>query len=91
MVQKPLYVEPDDPAVITMMEAYRKNTGDTESHPMTVGGGTYAKMFANTLAFGPLFPDDENTMHQADEKLSVESLMKMAHIYADTVFGLCCE
>ena len=91
MVQKPLYVEPDDPAVITMMEAYRKHTGDTESQPATVGGGTYAKMFANTLAFGPMFPGEENTMHQADEKLSVESLVKMAHIYADTVFGLCCK
>ena len=90
MVQKPLYVEPDDPDVIAMMDAYRKNTGDTKSQPMTIGGGTYAKMVGNIIAFGAQFPGEENTMHQADEKLSVESLMKMAHIYADTVFSLCC-
>ena len=38
-----------------MMEAYRKNTGDHESEPLTVGGGTYAKMVDNILAFGALF------------------------------------
>ena len=91
MVQEPMYVEPDDPRVITMMDAYRKNTGDTESEPLTIPGGTYAKMVGNILAFGPQFPGEENTMHQADEKVSVESLMKMARIYADTIFALCCE
>ena len=91
MVHVPLYVEPEDPAVIAMMEAYRKETGDTESQPMTIGGGSYAKLFENTLAFGGLFPGEENTMHQADEMISVESLMKMARIYADTIWTLCCK
>ena len=91
MVQKPIYVEPDDPKVVAMMEAYRKHTGDTGSQPFTTGGGTYAKMVGNILAFGALFPGEENTMHQADEKLSIESLMKMAHIYADAIYSLCCE
>ena len=91
MVQEPLYVEPDDPEVVAMLEAYRRNTGDTESQPMTIGGGTYAKMVGNIIAFGAQFPGEENTMHQADEKLSVESLMKMAHIYADAIWSLCCK
>ena len=90
-VFEPIYVEPDDPQVITMLEAYRKNTGDNESEPLTTGGGTYAKLIGNIICFGALFPGEENTMHQADEKLSVESFMKMAHIYADAIFVLCCE
>lgn len=90
-VMKPVYAEPDDPVVLAMMEAYRNNTGDRESQPITIAGGTYAKMMENILAFGAQFPGEENTMHQADEKLSVESLMKMAHIYADALFAICCK
>jgi succinyl-diaminopimelate desuccinylase len=58
---------------------------------MTIGGGTYAKMFNNTLAFGAAFPEDENTMHQADEKFSIESFMKMTRVYARAIKSLCCE
>ena len=90
-VFEPMYAEPDDPGVIAMLEAYRKNTGDLESKPLTTGGGTYAKLIGNIICFGALFPGEENTMHQADEKISVESLMKMAHIYADAIFELCCK
>ena len=90
-VHEPIYVEPDDPSVTVMMEAYRKATGDLESKPFTIGGGTYAKAAGNIIAFGGLFPYEESTMHQADERISIESFMKMAHIYADVIFGLCCS
>ena len=90
VVHEPVYVEPDDPVVVTMMEAYRNATGDFESKPYTTGGGTYAKAVGNIIAFGALFPYEESTMHKADERLSIESFMKMAHIYADVIFGICC-
>jgi len=48
-------------------------------------------MFNNILAFGAAFPEDENTMHQADEKFSVDSFMKMARVYARAIESLCCE
>ena len=91
MVQKPLYMDLDDPMVVKLMQAYIDETGDEEAQPMTIGGGTYAKMFNNILAFGAAFPEDENTMHQADEKFSKESFMKMARVYARAIDSLCCE
>ena len=91
MVQYPLYMDMDHPMVVKLMQAYIDETGDTEAQPMTIGGGTYAKMFNNILAYGAAFPEDENTMHQADEKFSVASFMKMARVYARAVESLCCE
>jgi succinyl-diaminopimelate desuccinylase len=77
--------------VVKMMEAYREETGDASAEPIVIGGGTYAKAFNNILAFGAEFPDDEATMHQANEKLSIESFMKMARIYARAIESLCCQ
>jgi len=91
MVQEPLYKDLDDPMVIEYMKAYTDETGDSDAEPMTIGGGTYAKMFNNILAFGAAFPEDENTMHQADEKFSINSFMKMARVYARAVESVCCE
>ena len=40
-------MDADTPMVKTMMEVYRENTGDTESKPMVIGGGTYSRAFKN--------------------------------------------
>ena len=74
-----------------LMQAYTDETGDSEAKPMTIGGGTYAKMFDNILAYGAAFPHDPNTMHQADEKFSIDSFMKMARVYARAIESLCCK
>ena len=91
MVQEPLYKDLNDPMVVAYMNAYIDETGYSDAQPMTIGGGTYAKMFNNILAYGAAFPEDENTMHQADEKFSVESFMKMTRVYARAIESLCCE
>ena len=90
-VQKPIHCHRADPICQTYMKAYRDETGDMETDAMIIGGGTYAKMFNNILAFGAAFPDDENTMHQADEKFSIDSFMKMARIYARAIKAFCFE
>jgi succinyl-diaminopimelate desuccinylase len=88
---EPLYKSLDDPMVVGMLDAYIAETGDTETEPVVAAGGTYAKMFENILAFGAQFPGDDNTMHQANEKLSIDSLMKMTRIYARALDSLCFE
>jgi succinyl-diaminopimelate desuccinylase len=90
-VQAPIYMDLDTPMVSKMLKAYVDETGDTESKPIVQGGGSYAKMVNNILAFGALLPDEENTMHQADERFRIDSFMKMARIYARTLLSLCCE
>ena len=90
-VAHPIYMDLDDPMVVKMMDAYHEETGDVDAKPMVIGGGTYAKMFNNILAYGAEFPDEEAIMHQANEKLSIESFMKMARIYARAIYYLCCQ
>ena len=89
--QKPIYMDLEKPMVDKMLKAYRQETGDEETPAIVQAGGTYAKMVDNILCFGGVFPGEEDTMHQADEKLSIESLMKMARIYARALYSLCCE
>ena len=86
---EPIYMPLDDPMVEHLMAAYRDETGDTESQAIVIGGGTYAKALNKTLAFGGLFPGEEDTMHQVDERLSLESFYKMARIYAKAIYLIC--
>ena len=72
----------------TLMEVYQQNTGDYESKPLVIGGGTYARAAKNIVAFGGMFPGDPDLMHQKDERLSIEKLMKMTKIYADAIYKL---
>lgn len=91
MDDKPIYLEIDDPLVEKLLDAYRSETGDNESKPLVMAGGTYAKDVNKTLAFGAMFPGEEDTMHQNDEKKDIELLMKAAKIYARAIYTICCE
>lgn len=91
MHESPVFFSLDNPMVEKMLKAYVDETGDTENKPEVSGGGTYAKVIDNTLAFGALFPGEEDTMHQADEKMSIESFNRMARIYARAIYSICCE
>ncbi|MBQ9931106.1 MAG: dipeptidase PepV [Firmicutes bacterium] len=84
----PLYVPKDDPMVETLMDVYRRHSGDTESQPLIIGGGTYARAVPNAVAFGPAFPGDPETEHQAEECVPLESLFKAARIYAEAIYLL---
>ena len=53
-----------------------------------MGGGTYAKMLPNTLAFGPNFPDDKTRQHKPDEFIEIERLMDNAAILAHAMYEL---
>ncbi len=90
-VQKPIYMDLKTPMVSKLLNAYREETGDTETQAIVQAGGTYAKMVDNILCYGGMFPGEEDTMHQADERLSVESFFKMARIFARAIYSLCCE
>ena len=85
---KPLYFEPTHPLVETLMKVYREKTGDYDAKPITIGGGTYARALPNAVAFGALFPDQEDTMHQKDEYMGIEAFVLMTEIYAQALVAL---
>ena len=84
----PIYMDIDNPVVKTLMDTYYKHTGDTESRPIVIGGGTYARSTPNIIAFGGHFPGDEDLMHQKNECLSIERFEQMTKIYAEAIYKL---
>ena len=86
--EAPIYVAEDEPLVQTLMDIYRKHTGDVKSKPLVIGGGTYARAVENTIAFGARFPEDEDVMHQKNEYISIDNMMKITKIYAEAIYRL---
>ncbi len=89
--QEPLYIPKDDPLVQNLMDVYRKVTGDTDSEPIAIGGGTYARAVPKGVAFGALFPDEEELAHQKNENIDLENLHKNALIIASAIKALTTE
>lgn len=85
---KPLYVPKDNFLVKKLMKVYREQTGDVDSEPITIGGGTYARAMKNAVAFGPMFPGQSDVAHQKDEYISIEHLIKLTKIYAHALYEL---
>ncbi len=85
---KPIYSPVDNFLVEKLMNVYREMSGDSESQPITIGGGTYARAMKNAVAFGPMFPGQKDVAHQKDEYISIEHLMKISKIYAKAIYEL---
>lgn len=82
-----LYVPKDSELVQKLMKVYKDNTG-RDDQPMAIGGGTYAKMFPNMVAFGPTFPGQEDNIHQPNECVSIENLMMSIQLTAEAMVAL---
>lgn len=82
-----LYIPEDSDLVQTLLKVYTDHTG-LEGAAKCIGGGTYAKMLPNTLAFGPIFPGDEVREHKPDEFLEIPKLMKNAQIIASAMYEM---
>lgn len=85
-----IYMEPDSPLVSKLLKVYTAHTGQ-EAKPKCIGGGTYAKMIQNTLAFGPVFPGDEVREHKPDEYMEIGRLVDNAVILAAAMYELANE
>ena len=87
-IERGIFKAPDDPIIVTLEKAYRDVTGDMETKLIASGGGTYAKAAPNTVAYGAIFPGDESRVHQKNERLSVDSLVKACEIYCHAIYNL---
>lgn len=86
--ERPVYFSLDDPVVQKLLEIYRRHTGDTDTRPLVIGGGTYARQMDNAIAYGALYPGDPDTMHQKNECVQIKRLLQTAKIYADALYEL---
>lgn len=86
--KEPHYIEPTDPLITTLYDAYVKYTGDTVNKPRTIGGGTYARAIKKGVAFGMEMPGAVSVVHQPNEYLIIEEFFKGIAIYAEAIYQL---
>ncbi|PTG13402.1 dipeptidase PepV, partial [Staphylococcus chromogenes] len=89
-VQKPHFVDPDDPFIKKLLQAYRNQTGDMRDS-YTIGGGTYARNLEKGVAFGAMFEDSEDLMHQKNEYITKKQLFNATSIYLEAIHSICVE
>lgn len=82
--KEPHHVAPNSPLITALLAAYHEITGRPRECVAT-GGGTYARVLEEGVAFGSAFPEDEELAHQAGEYLSLNGLMLNLHIFARAI------
>ena len=85
--QPPHHVPTTRPVVRALLSAYEQVTGLPPS-TLAIGGGTYARAMPEAVAFGSVFPDEEEVVHQANEYVAIEKLMLNARIIARAIVAL---
>lgn len=86
-VQESLYVPKDNYLVKTLCNIFNKMT-NSNSEPIAIGGGTYARAFKNCVSFGANFPGDTDMCHQANEFIDIDKLILSCKIYAEAIYEL---
>lgn len=83
----PLYFSKDSILVKTLQQVYKEVTG-REEEPASSGGGTYAKLMPNTVAFGPNYSGFKGNAHSFDECMDLDMLKDGMEIYAKAILEL---
>lgn len=83
----PHHIPAEHKIVRGLMQVYNEVTGE-EAKPLAIGGGTYSRMMPNTVAFGVVFPNEEDCCHIADEYICIDSMIKATKIYARAIAEL---
>lgn len=95
-IEKPFYIEKDDPKVISLQQMFTEVTG-LEIAPYTMGGGTYSRVIPNAISFGPGLPNGEvadflpeghGSCHAPDEVQSIHDLLQAFKIYVLSILKL---
>lgn len=83
----PHYVPMDDPMVKTLLAVYEEHTG-LPGYEQVIGGGTFGRLLERGVAFGAQFPGYTDTMHQANEFMDIDDILRATVIYADAIYRL---
>ena len=84
-----LFYDPNSSFIQALLKAYQETTGDYESKPMVIGGGTYAQSIHNVIAFGPEHEGGcAYNIHDVNEKLPLNELKEMIAVYVQALLNL---
>ncbi|MEG0825442.1 MAG: Sapep family Mn(2+)-dependent dipeptidase [Oscillospiraceae bacterium] len=85
----PHHTEAESPFVKTLLKCYEEYTGNTNSKPLAIGGGTYVHDIPGGVAFGCGMPGFVSNLHGPDEHARVADLMTSAKIFTQAIAQLC--
>ncbi|CAH1852556.1 dipeptidase PepV [Convivina praedatoris] len=86
-ISHPHLVDLDDEIVTTLEQVYANQTNTKPSYNIS-NGGSYARLFNRSVAFGGQFPDVEMTSHQADEYVVIDNISRAQAIFAESLARL---
>ncbi len=79
-VTDPYYLQ-DAPHIPALLSVFRHYTGIEETAPISIGGGTNARLFPNGVNFGPSMPGEEYTGHSEHEFIRRDQLALNLRMY----------
>lgn len=80
--------DPNSDFIRILMHSYQEETGDYESKPLSIGGGTYARESKNSVAFGAQFVGRDYRMHGHDEFFPLSDFYDNMQIYARAILEI---
>jgi acetylornithine deacetylase/succinyl-diaminopimelate desuccinylase-like protein len=87
-VGEPAIAATDGPLVPTLLDIYRKETGDSAAQPISIRGGTYARLFPGAVSFGPSLPGHAYRGHAPDESIELDALALMGRSIFSAIIAL---
>jgi len=76
------------PHIPVLLDIFRFYTGRDAAGPISIGGGTQARLLPNGLNFGPAMPDEPYTGHSEHEFMTVDRLRLSLQMYAAALVEL---
>jgi len=74
--------------VPTLLSIYGELTGEKDPKPITVRGGTYARLFQGAVSFGPELPGKTYRGHAPDEAIDLSTLDLLTRAAVEAVLRL---
>ena len=87
-IGEPHVVLQDGVLVSTLLDIYREHTGQPIAQPLSIRGGTYARLFEGAVSFGPSYPDRPYRGHGADEHIFLDALGASTRMLMDAYLRL---
>lgn len=84
-----LYVPRDSQLLKILGKAYLETIGETLTFS-TKGAASYARVFENSVSFGPTFQGKNTNSHSSNENVNVEDLFTATKLYYETIRLLEC-
>ncbi|MCR5182716.1 MAG: Sapep family Mn(2+)-dependent dipeptidase [Clostridia bacterium] len=82
-----VFVSKERPFLKVFANAYEDVSG-LENEFTLAYGGSYAKAMPNVVSWAPLFPGEEDTCHEPNEFIDLDSLLKSTKIFGESIMQI---